>query len=451
MNDRHYKLRRAVSLALGAGVALSPIAALAQDSIAALRAQVEQLQARLEQMERQQQAQQLERQRFDNLETKVEALEGGQLPASANVVTGGDRPGTFKLPGSDTSVQIGGYVKLDAIYNPDEDLGDTLFPGNVVTDPNANPSEGEFRFHARQSRLFLKTWTPTSLGEARTHFEADFFGSGGNEVFSNSSNFRIRHAYGELGPYLAGQTWSNFMHFAAYPSTVDFGGPMGVSFIRQAQVRYTMPLGDGKLSVSAENPEATGFAGAEDDLPDLTARYQWDGDNATIETAVVLRRLAYEDDFGSDSEFGYGLMLAGNYRIGDTTLMLGGIYGDGVGRYLYPASGSDDGQSGIGAAYIDDDGSLETIEAYGIVAAIEQRWSPNFRSVLSYGRTEADDKPADRFPEATKTLETIHFSNFWTPVEKVTFGFELARAAKEVQNGDDGDALRVQFSTQYDF
>lgn len=66
-----------------------------------------------------------------------------------NVVTRGDKPGSFKLPGSDTSVQIGGYVKLDAIYNPDEDLGDSLFPGSVVTDSDADPDTGKFRFHAR--------------------------------------------------------------------------------------------------------------------------------------------------------------------------------------------------------------------------------------------------------------------------------------------------------------
>ncbi|MDX1606752.1 MAG: DcaP family trimeric outer membrane transporter, partial [Candidatus Competibacterales bacterium] len=334
--------------------------------------------------------------------------------------------------------------------NPDEDLGDTLFPGAVVTDPDAAPEEGKFRFHARQSRLFIKTWTPTGMGEMSTHFEGDFFGGGGNEVFSNSTSFRIRHAYGEIGPWLAGQTWTNFLHFAAYPGTVDFGGPMGVSFVRQAQVRYTVPMGDGSLSFSLENPEATGFPNAQDEAPDATVRYKWSGGSATIETSAVLRRLAYDDGVDSDSEFGYGLMLAGNYSIGNTTLMGGFIYGDGVGRYLYVGSGSNNGQSGIGSAFIDDEGSLETVEAFGIVAAIKHQWTPQFSSQLAYGRAESD-KPADQFPEATEFLETIHFSNFWTPVDRVTFGFEVARAAKELHNGDDGDALRVQFSTQYSF
>ena len=38
---------------------------------------------------------------------------------------------------------------------------------------------------------------------------------------------------------LAGQYWTNFGTLAAYPGTVDFEGPSGITFIRQAQVRWT--------------------------------------------------------------------------------------------------------------------------------------------------------------------------------------------------------------------
>lgn len=215
-----------------------------------------------------------------------------------------------------------------------------------------------------------------------SHIELDFFGSGGNEIFSNSSNFRIRHAYGEIGPFGAGQTWTNFMHLSGYPTTVDFGGPMGTSFIRQAQVRYTLPLGDGRLSFSAENPEATGFANSTDRLPDFTARYHWTGSNAALEASTVLRRLSFDDGVHSDSEFGYGLLLGSNISFGSTRLLGGGIWGDGIGRYLYPASGSPAG-SGIGAAFINDDNQLETIEARGVVAGIEQSWTPTFSTHVS--------------------------------------------------------------------
>ncbi|ATJ83928.1 DcaP family trimeric outer membrane transporter [Halomonas beimenensis] len=428
----------ALSVGIGSMLALGGPMAWAQmddaTTLQELRAQMQQMQRQIERLEREQR----------------EAA-ARRAAAPDNVVTGGDVPGSFKLPGSDTSVQIGGYVKLDAIYDLDQDLGDTLFvDGLDVADDDGDAS---FRAHARQSRLYIKTSTPTALGEATTHVEGDFFGGGGNEVFSNSRSFRLRHAYGELAGLLAGQTWSNFMHFAAYPTTVDFDGPVGVSFIRQAQVRYTFPAGPGELSLSAENPEGTGFAGSRDTAPDLTARYAWSRDGAAVETAALVRRLESDDAAasGDDSAIGYGLMLAGNYQVtAATQLMAGVLYGDGIGRYIYTAQGVEDGSDSIGAAFIDGGGDLETIEAYGANAAVVHDWTPKFTSSLSYGRVRGD-RPSGLFPTSTRTLQSVHFSHFYQWSDPVVLGFEVSHAYKELQNREDGDNTRLQFSAQYNF
>src|ERR1700739_763190 len=56
--------------------------------------------------------------RVAELEQKQEKTEQNQAAAPAtNVVTGGATPGSFKLPGSNTSVTFGGYVKLDAVFS----------------------------------------------------------------------------------------------------------------------------------------------------------------------------------------------------------------------------------------------------------------------------------------------------------------------------------------------
>ncbi|EAZ97179.1 DcaP family trimeric outer membrane transporter, partial [Marinobacter sp. ELB17] len=366
-----------------------------------------------------------------------------------------------------TTVDIGGYVKLDMIYDFDQALGDSLFVAGL--DTANNESNGVFRAHARQSRISIGTITPTDAGVVKTRFEGDFFGGGGNEVFSNSSGLRIRHAYGELGGLLAGQTWSNFMHFTAYPSTVDFDGPVGVSFIRQAQVRYTMPMGGGALSVSAENAETTGFEGSRDVLPDFTARYKWAGDGGGFEFAGLARQLQSDSAVGDDSAFAYGLMLAGRLNVtNSTTLMAGAIFGDGVGRYIYSSfsnnvSANQDGQlsdptdptsglnrSGIGEAYIDANGDLETIEAFGFNVAVSQKWTPKFTSGLSYGRVEGD-QPDNLFPNSFETLQSVHFSNFYQIADPVTLGLELSFADKELMNGESSDNTRLQASAQFSF
>src|SRR4051812_49212943 len=59
---------------------------------------------------------------LDELTKNMEALQKAQSasasPAAAsNALAGGDLPGSFKLPGSNTSVKLGGYVKLDAVFS----------------------------------------------------------------------------------------------------------------------------------------------------------------------------------------------------------------------------------------------------------------------------------------------------------------------------------------------
>lgn len=121
------------------------------------------------------------------------------------------------------------------------------------------------------------------------------------------------------------------------------------------------------------------------------------------------------------------------------------IGGDGIGRYLFPAASS--GGAGIGEAFIDAGGNLETVKARGGQIGVSQKWTPGFSSGLSYGVTKGD-RPG---PLSTDKLESAHFSNFWTPVKDVIFGGELSWQRKTLQNGQSADAKRVQFSTQVNF
>src|SRR2546429_5616527 len=90
--------------------------------------------------------------------------------------------GSFKLPGSDTSVTIGGYVKLDAIFSDKsagvDSVGDQqLNAGLIPVGPAAGThKKDQVTLHARQTRLSLATSTPTNYGELTTYIEGDFFG-----------------------------------------------------------------------------------------------------------------------------------------------------------------------------------------------------------------------------------------------------------------------------------
>jgi len=154
--------------------------------------------------------QQIDALRRQVLELQAKEQKEGKVKASENAVTGGATKGSFKLPGSDTSVTLGGYVKLDAVFsNPSAGVDNAadlqLNASSIATGPAAGDHErNQVKFGARETRLFVKTNTPTSLGDLDTHVEFDFYGVDGNESVSNSHGLRLRHAYATLGRFLAG-------------------------------------------------------------------------------------------------------------------------------------------------------------------------------------------------------------------------------------------------------
>jgi hypothetical protein len=206
---------------------------------------------------------------------------------------GGSFPRSFLIPGTDTSIRIGGFVDYTGLYylqgsnnvNPGSSSTNSgqngnlnsipvgqMFvpgapntgtgPGNVPQAVNHSRGNGVFTSGPDQSRIDIETRTPTAWGEARTFLAWDF---GGCTNFScqtlqqgggDSKVPRLRFAYGTLGGFLAGQAISNFSDADADTETMEFGGAMGsTGGQRIPQVRYTVagPYGSA-FSVSAEQP-----------------------------------------------------------------------------------------------------------------------------------------------------------------------------------------------------
>jgi len=220
---------------------------------------------------------------------------GGVAPAIGSAqqgvaMAGGSFPRSFLIPGTDTSLRVGGEIRMNVSW--------WLNGGNAQASPqgsNNGPtgqtdsaplnihvpvavgtagaiarakSTDVWNWTAQQSKINFETRTPTAWGEARTFMEFDWaggnsFSAGGARGFQGtSSNLtpRLRFAYGTLGGVLAGQANSNFSDPDAGAEVIDFGGNYGdPGFTRIAQVRYTHPLAGwgllGALSVSAEAPE----------------------------------------------------------------------------------------------------------------------------------------------------------------------------------------------------
>jgi len=429
------------------------------------------------------------RTQIEGLQDKMGKLEAAQRRkrrvAPAAAVEAGAKPRSWKLPGTNTSMQIGGYAKLDIIYDINANTGDSIGVAAIPAEGSAAANrQGHFRLHSRQSRFWIRTWTPTDWGELETHLQVDFFGAGGNELVSNSDTFRARHVYGRLGPVLAGQTWSTFMILEALPDVLDFSGPAGDPFIRQAQLRYTHSFGGGTVAVFAvENPQfgLPGALGAEaysqiaatgaaatvgpDEMPDFVVglTHTWGSGRASIRG--LFRRLTVDNGNAGganidDSAFAWGIHAGFGWRFNNNRTAIGAAfhYGKGLGRYT-TAAGNGTGAVLLGPANAT--ASLETVTQYGGLAWIQHRWTNTLRSTVAYGRARneyVNEVPGGKaglpgIPTGSLTQDnwTVHANLIWSPVPGVNIGVEYVYAFNGIVNSANGELHRIQVSFQYAF
>ncbi len=474
---RTTRLRTAL-LGSGAAFAFMASPALAGE-IDDLDAQIDQLQSHLDQLKKQR----------SEIGTK-------QASAPADAVVGGDFPGSFKLPGSDTSVAIHGFTKLDVLFDVNQQAGDSFDVTSLSPNGSRAERRGEqVRIHARQSRLTFESRTPTNYGQLQTYIQGDFFGTGGSQFATNGSSFRLRQAYGVLGPVLAGQTYTNWEDSDDTPETLDFQGPAGQVFARQGQVRYTVESGKFTLSASIENPfqEAVAVPGGVfsdasiptpanqpnnsiSRMPDITAREVYSDAWGHI-SASVIGRYFETDNGGGDSgqpknqhasAFGGGFDASGTINVGSLVAFapiisdqigFNGFYGSGIVRYV-----SEGGC--FGSAVIKNFGTTAVREVtepcWGGFVWYLHNWTDTLRSNAVFGIQR--NHPSDTIAPTTNTfltdrIITTHVNLIWSPIKSVNIGAEYMwgeadfrpAAVGPTTSQKSGTDNRIQLSAQYIF
>jgi len=352
---------------------------------------------------------------------------------------------------NNSAVTLGGYIKFDGIVSEYSDgrnatsgIGeDFLVVSTIPTGGEAG--DPQTHFSANESRLWVKGQTQTDTGLIKGYIEVDFQGSSqGDERISNSYSPRIRHAYFSWENWLFGQTWSTFFNVSALPDLLDFVGPVGTIFVRQAQIRYS----SGGFQLAAENPSSTLYndaASSSDDnqVPDLIARYNFGSGNTNYSVAIMGRELAYDTGTDIESEFGYAASFAGKVAVGesgdDLRFMLNA--GNALGRYM--------GLNAFRGGSIETDSSIELVDQWGVFAAYRHLWNEQWRSSFSLSAAQADN-PASA-GNAAKQYETVHANLIYKPVAALDIGGEMIVGNKELEDGTDGAANRLQFSAKYTF
>ena len=200
-------------------------------------------------------------------------------------VTTGSFPRSFLIPGTDTSLRIGGIVWTTVQYyisgasnggqldNQGGQVNHTFFDGpggtgNLASIPLnnsiAHSRSSTFDISPRASRIIIDARTPTAWGEVKAYIEWDWAVNNTNTVDSSTCGTtcgwlnRLRKAYGTFGGLLVGQETGILHDPDADPEVVDFGGAAtSAGRSRSPQVKYTYqgPYGT-VLTAGFENPVA---------------------------------------------------------------------------------------------------------------------------------------------------------------------------------------------------
>jgi len=435
--------------------------------------EVEQLKKRLQQLE--QTVVELKGQ-LDAMETKKKdpapaIVNATYTEAAAPAETASAEPAPAKAQDNakgESTFQIYGFAMMDSGYQFKQnhpDWFDVIRPTKLPSFPNEFAPNGKTYFGVRQSRLGVKSSTPTKYGELKTQFEFELFGTG---VDAGQTTFRLRHAYGELGQFGAGQTWSPFMDIDVFPNSLEYWGPNGMVFFRNVQFRW-MPLkGRNSVTLALERPGASADQGVftdrielqgirpKFDLPDFSGNVRFTRDWGYFQVAGMLRRIKWVDttndafDLGG-TETGAGLNLTSNLKFTENdTGRFAFVFGQGIQNYMNDAPvdvgieltpGGDPRRPITGVA----------LPMWSMVAFLDHNWNKSFSTAVGYSSLTIDNsngQAANAFRKGHYGLANL----LYYPYENVMLGGEFQWGRREnFLDGFKSDDFRIQFSFRYNF
>jgi hypothetical protein len=370
-------------------------------------------------------------------------------------------------PDSKPTFEIYGFAMLDIGHNFHQinpNWSDTLRVTRFNSFEDQFCCDGNTFAGVRQSRLGVRSSTPTALGDLKTTFEFELFGTGVDE---GQTTFRLRHAYGELGAFGAGQTWSPFMDPDVFPNTLEYWGPTGMVFFRNVHVRWMPMKGVHSVILALERPGASGDSGVYADrvelqnirarfpLPDFSGAYKYTQDWGYVRAAGMLRRIEWDDIL--DDEFdlsgeatGWGINLSSNLKAtGKDTVRLQFVFGEGIQNYM------NDSPVDIGIVNNFSNPVTpilgEPIPILGLVAFVDHTWNERYSSSFGYSWQENDNTDA----QAASAFRTGHYvlgNLLYYPVPNVMVGGELQWGRREnFADGFESDVFKVQFAFKYNF
>ncbi|MDB5655356.1 MAG: porin [Tardiphaga sp.] len=345
--------------------------------------------------------------------------------------------GFYYIPGTDTCLKIGGFIRVDTSINSSGVYGTPFFQGAGATNlRNKDYFTGRVR-----ANLNMDTRTATEYGVVRTFVNTQFQWSDSTDGIAGGTN-EVDYAFIQFAGFTFGKAVSQFdtQWVLAQPSISSgfTGGSDDKTGI--PQIAYTASFGNGvSATISAETPRPYRFAGVYDgndsigvpgitqytnsiagqQYPDIVANVRLDQAWGSLHAAAAVHQvsasyngLAANGITGENTghpDDKYGFAVIGGFEIknlptgvGDT--LRGDVtYANGASRYVFGGTSQVNGAgfaifNGGGAAfgqYMDAVFSsptaanpggtgMQLANDFGARLFYEHYWNPNWRTSL-YG------------------------------------------------------------------
>jgi hypothetical protein len=386
------------------------------------------------------------------------------IPEGAPVVAPNQKP-EIRVPGvQNARLELYGAAQLDAIYDAkrvDPNWEGTLRPSKIPVncppvgfDPGCG-KPGVTNFSIRQSTFGVKGFLPTEAGEINTQFEIDLWG--GADVGRITA--RLKQAWGSVGPFLAGQTYSLFMDPDAFPNIVDFWGPTGTNWLYDPQVRWTPYDRNGvKFAVALEVPGASVDLGKVADLipalanvrekikyPDVTAQLRAEGTWGHAQLAGVARLISFDNPTGIGGEpantlFGWGLSASGHVNtIGKDALRGQIIYGRGIAAYSNDCCFDLGPNANLRA---------QTLPLLNWMVYYDHYWDEKWSTSFGFSQNQQDNSAGQLLTEQHQgSYASVNL--LYKPMQNILVGVEGLWGERVNKDGARGADQRVQFTSRF--
>jgi Porin subfamily len=384
-------------------------------------------------------------------------------------VSPGMMPGSFLMPGTNTSFRLRGFVRLTGLGDFDPIGSADSFVTNSIPVPQQIGQN--FNMTARISRIALETWTPTDYCDWNVHtiIEGDFFNGAAQAAGGGGNPFRLRFAFFDFGFFRFGQQNTVFMDGTNWPSLVDFQGPNSWINQRQPSARMTLPVVDGVYwATSLERPfsdiTTNGLGTNVQQVPDVATHLRYETDLGHLQVAGIVRSIGYRPTdeavtqraaagISGSAVFHPWAIMMGTDPVRDkdpsgltrSRILLMTAWGPGIGRYINDLAGQGfDGQ-------VDPiTGDFDVVEAFGWNASYEHWYNAHWLSNFTFSNVDVDNnagQPGTTYDQA----KYLGASLWWVPIPRMSFGIEYLWGERENLNDQHATAQRLNALFQFNF